>query len=909
MPQINCETDLDDVSKIGMLSLNSDTEEQIYAHIRAGFNALMQRSNDIAENSDTFNQTAEQLHSLLDNLTKAPSSSDTTNILTKCLEFIKSHNLFLTQGDIANQLVELLHVNDDDECNKDICQILIESVQPLSEKQEKDLNDLLVRSSTEHLLNLLIEKEILSIGAVETIILSIKVTANDEENNNLHANQLIILAKSFDKYPKLKQKFQGPILDFFKEYDDSEFLAQIFRSVGDKSFFDPINQELQKKFNELSVLLEIERAVNTIRLEKNTSEEIKQKLTELTNKDDVLISQNSYQLLSSLGIILENIDGRYIVLKNNDWLKEIRNLGKDFNKFLQYQEEINPNIVFDYESYLAEILTLEYKLPESIYKNILQSNTYICWKLLGGQNNLSESSTRLLISSLDKYQGGTVDHIQNVSFTIAKLVDKKQLPEESTEQAIKLLTTYIGTPDKHIAENIVYCFRHFASDNIENNSFTEGVYQQYLGSNLEDTTILQGLEYIIDNKGELPTSCISNLVEFSLNDEVNDQDRCYGLKLIGKVINQVTQGDIVKVSKLFNCVNELPDTEYDLQDTLDIGYLVTLEEIQLDKYLAEQGLKVQDTYSTIESIGESYGIFSNRFFESISVQLAGLGQVKSPEEIYQMTMESLRLAAGDSAARPIIPLQEYYTSISGNLLSRETIQAAANVLGVNISIYNYDASIREITSCGEARGERVKIGATNNNYFSLVRDNTNYSVATTDQITISSGESYDEVVPVSAVILKNSIRLLESYAKEYNMLPAESLSSLKLLMDNPLLREDIVNILSYLISVSPDQLDAEILDFITSNEPNLDQIVKFNRSISSIKELLNHPSVESSADQEDENTKSITLELEKILTILEGNSENIISLSQLKELYNLFELILKKEPESFTVILSIIEYC
>ena len=64
---------------------------------------------------------------------------------------------FLTQ-DITNHLVELLNVNDDPECNKDICQILINSKRPLSEKQEKDLNDLLNKSSTEHLLNLLIEK-------------------------------------------------------------------------------------------------------------------------------------------------------------------------------------------------------------------------------------------------------------------------------------------------------------------------------------------------------------------------------------------------------------------------------------------------------------------------------------------------------------------------------------------------------------------------------------------------------------------------------------------------------------------------------------------------------------------------------------------------------------------------------
>ena len=59
MPQLACETDLDDLS--GMLSLNGDAEEQIYAHIRAGFNALMHRSNDVADGSDSFTETAELL--------------------------------------------------------------------------------------------------------------------------------------------------------------------------------------------------------------------------------------------------------------------------------------------------------------------------------------------------------------------------------------------------------------------------------------------------------------------------------------------------------------------------------------------------------------------------------------------------------------------------------------------------------------------------------------------------------------------------------------------------------------------------------------------------------------------------------------------------------------------------------
>jgi hypothetical protein len=330
MPQLDCETDLDDLS--GMLSLNgdalnSDAEEQIYAHIRAGFNALMQRSHDVADGSDDFTETPELLDSLLENLIKVPPNPENLNVLTKCLNVIQESDSFLTQ-DISNHLVELLNANYDPECNKDICQILLNSEYQLSGEQEQTLNDLLSKLGTEHLLNLLIEKQILSVEAVESIILSIKANANNDDNNNLHANHLLALVKSLDKYPELKQKFQQPILDFFKEYDDSEFLAQIFRSIGDKGFFDPINQELQQKFNELSILLEIERAVNTIRLEKNTSEEIKQKLTELTNKEDVLISQNSHQLLSSLGIILQNTDGRYIVLKNNDWLKEIKKFRK-----------------------------------------------------------------------------------------------------------------------------------------------------------------------------------------------------------------------------------------------------------------------------------------------------------------------------------------------------------------------------------------------------------------------------------------------------------------------------------------------------------------------------------------------------------------------------------------------------
>ena len=197
----------------------------------------MQRANDIAEDLNKFNQTAEQLHSLLENLIKVPSSSENTNILAKCLEFIQSHDLVLTQ-DINSHIVELLNVNNYPECEEDLCQILINSEHPLSEKQEKDLNDLLNKSSTEHLLNLPIEKEILSIDAVKNIISSIQANANNEENNNLRENQLLALVKSFDKYPELKQKFQQPILDFFKGHNDSEFLAQIFRSINDEGFLN-----------------------------------------------------------------------------------------------------------------------------------------------------------------------------------------------------------------------------------------------------------------------------------------------------------------------------------------------------------------------------------------------------------------------------------------------------------------------------------------------------------------------------------------------------------------------------------------------------------------------------------------------------------------------------------------------
>ena len=108
MPQLAYETDLDDVS--GMLSLNSDAEEQIYAHIRAGFNALMQRSHDVADGSDSFTETPELLNSLLENLIKVPSNAENLNILTKCLNVIQESSSFLTQ-DINNHLVELLNAN------------------------------------------------------------------------------------------------------------------------------------------------------------------------------------------------------------------------------------------------------------------------------------------------------------------------------------------------------------------------------------------------------------------------------------------------------------------------------------------------------------------------------------------------------------------------------------------------------------------------------------------------------------------------------------------------------------------------------------------------------------------------------------------------------------------------------
>ena len=98
MPQINCETDLDDVSKIAMLSLNSDTEEQVNAHIRAGFSALMQRSNDVADGSDGFTETAELLHSLLENLIKVPPNPENLNILTKCLNVIQESSSFFNPG-------------------------------------------------------------------------------------------------------------------------------------------------------------------------------------------------------------------------------------------------------------------------------------------------------------------------------------------------------------------------------------------------------------------------------------------------------------------------------------------------------------------------------------------------------------------------------------------------------------------------------------------------------------------------------------------------------------------------------------------------------------------------------------------------------------------------------------------
>ena len=135
MPQLACETDLDDLS--GMLSLNGDAEEQINAHIRAGFNALMQRPQDVADGSDSFTETAELLHSLLENLIKVPSSSENTNILAKCLEFIQSHDLVLTQ-DINSHIIELLNVNNYPECEEDLCQILINSEHPLSEKQKQN---------------------------------------------------------------------------------------------------------------------------------------------------------------------------------------------------------------------------------------------------------------------------------------------------------------------------------------------------------------------------------------------------------------------------------------------------------------------------------------------------------------------------------------------------------------------------------------------------------------------------------------------------------------------------------------------------------------------------------------------------------------------------------------------------
>jgi len=355
MPSIISEADLDDISKIGMLSLNSDTEERVCLSIKDDFNTLIQRSNDIVEVVDSPDQSAELLDSLLGNLTKAPSNPDNLNILIKCLSLIQESDLFLTQ-DITNYLVELLNVNKYPECEEDLCQILINSEHPLSEKQEKDLNDLLGKSGTEHLLNLLIEKEILGIESVENIIFSIKANANNGENNNLRENQLLALVKSFDKYTELKQKFQQPILDFFKEHDDSEFLAQIFRSINDEVFFGPINQELQQKLGEITTVLKIERLVKNIKSNNDESEYCKQVLKSIFEENTVAILQKSYRYLQkfqslwSIEIIKED-RCNYVLLKPQDIIKGIEVCDLQLTRLIEYTGKIDTCIIEDYEKY------------------------------------------------------------------------------------------------------------------------------------------------------------------------------------------------------------------------------------------------------------------------------------------------------------------------------------------------------------------------------------------------------------------------------------------------------------------------------------------------------------------------------------------------------------------------------
>jgi len=821
------------------------------------------------------------INSSLITIIDTASSSESNNVLSQLIHLFQESKQIISNdisNDISSHLITILNCNNYPLLKQDICTILIDSEHPLNQLQSTNLTKLLNTEDSLCILDLLINKDLITAQTTQDFINVINKSTINSSEYILHKTYLLQIIDSFNEHPNLSTILSPQILDLFKTHHDITFLKQIQKIIKDPLFFAPIYEEIHTKLQNFNRLLEIETIADG-----DLSEKDKESLKILLNLDNSYITKTAYASIFKLPDIKTLLAPNHTGYSKNDCAKLFLSVQKDLLQVLKYSNNLDDYLLNEYDQYCIKFSENPSIVHKGNYSKLLSNNIHACNQILFNRQTLSDECAKVLIDTLNDNISSSIDATQNASNIIFTLIKHNKLSPESSAKAINILKE-MKAEDRFVSLNISKSFECLAKQNIIDDDFTQAVCTNHLHSSKIPTQILQGLEAILNYSGSIPNEATTAIVKFAQDIDNQTKLRLKAVNILCRTPLSIEEEDISNISSLlkgdFNHTIPL--------DTFNNNYdgELTLDYQKLDLYAHQNGLQITGRMQ-----------IGNAFFDSISEQISTFDKKKSAEDIYQTTKKELALFKNKY---PSINIEEYDKAIgNGLLLDDSIIQATANALGVTINLYNYSGYV--ITKIPELKLDEksIDIGITETRYWPLTANIETEYILSDDDLSTKASDSEERDYRVATA----TIKLLVDYAKIHNKLPQIAISALEETLSNELIVKDSISALIDILNHNPNIFKEDQLTQFKTLNSTISKQIEFSASLESLWSMLNNYNSHDSIDHQETDLKeNLLIELNHIFELLiSTNQENI------GNLYSIITKILQTEPELFVKCLQIIK--